>query len=325
MVRVNYYSKRLVEGFTFSFVSVLAFLISGQLALAIPSGGYARPELLTQPEDLKALIDRKDSDIRIIDVREKIKYLAGHIPGAVNIWRPDVVDKDHPIPGMMAPQAQIEELMGRLGISHRNTLIIYSDGADGARFWWILAYYGFPIQQMKLLDGSLDGWEAKGYPTEMIPPQITPAKFNLHGKSKPSESLLCVLPEVKEALKNPKKVVLDVRAKTEYEGEETLTGAVRPGRIPGVAWTDWRSALVKEGPYKGYWKSGEEIKRLFSDIGVTPDKEIYIYCQSGVRSAHSLVSLYLIGFPLEKLRNYDGSWIEGSRSEEPIETGPPKK
>ena len=151
MVRVNYYSKRLVEGFTFSFVSVLALLISGQLVLAIPSGGYARPELLTQPEDLKSLIDREDPDIRVIDVREKIKYLAGHIPGAVNIWRPDVVDKDHPIPGMIAPQPQIEELMGRLGISHRNTLIIYSDGSDGARLWWILAYYGFPIQQMKLL------------------------------------------------------------------------------------------------------------------------------------------------------------------------------
>ncbi|MDP2969226.1 MAG: hypothetical protein Q8P64_08490 [Deltaproteobacteria bacterium] len=44
-----------------------------------------------------------------------------------------------------------------------------------------------------------------------------------------------------------------------------------------------------------------------------------------MRSTHSLVSLYLIGFPLEKLRNYDGSWIEWSRSEEPIETGPPKK
>ena len=77
--------------------------------------------------------------------------------------------------------------------------------------------------------------------------------------------------------KNPKKIVLDVRAKTEYEGEETLTGAVRPGRIPGVAWTDWRNALVKDGPDKGYWKSAEEIRKLFADLGVTPDKEIYIY------------------------------------------------
>lgn len=135
MVRVNYYSKRLVEGFTFSFVSVLALLISGQLALAIPSGGYARPELLTQPEDLKALIDRKDSDI------------------------------------------------------------------------WII----------------------------------------------------------------------DVRASKEYLGEETLAGAVRPGRIPGVKWIEWREVLIKDGPNKGYWKSAEEIRKLFADLEVTPGKEIYIY------------------------------------------------
>jgi len=35
------------------------------------------------------------------------------------------------------------------------------------------------------------------------------------------------------------------------------------------------------------------------------------------------VSLYLVGYPLEKLHNYDGSWIEWSRAEENIETGPP--
>jgi thiosulfate/3-mercaptopyruvate sulfurtransferase len=277
MAGINSILKRLIKNFNLILVSVLVLLISGQLALAIPNGGYTRPELLTQPEDLKALIDRKDSDIRIIDVREKIKYLAGHIPGAVNVWRPDIVDKDHPTPGMVAPQAQVEELMGRLGISHRNTLIIYSDGSDGARLWWILAYYGFPIQQMKLLDGSLDGWKAKGYPIELIPPQISPAQFRLPGKTKTTEPLLCTLPEVRGALKEPKKVVLDVRASKEYLGEETLAGAVRPGRIPGVKWIEWREVLIKDGPNKGYWKSAEEIRKLFADIGVTPDKEIYIY------------------------------------------------
>jgi thiosulfate/3-mercaptopyruvate sulfurtransferase len=40
-----------------------------------------------------------------------------------------------------------------------------------------------------------------------------------------------------------------------------------------------------------------------------------------VRSAHSLVSLYLVGYPLEKLHNYDGSWIEWSGTREDIETG----
>jgi len=258
-------------------VILLIFILFG-VAEAIPNGGYSRPDLLIQPDELKELIDRKDPGIRIIDVREKIKYLAGHIPGAVHIWRPDIVDKDHPIPGMMAPQAQMEELLGRLGINDRNRLILYSDGADGTRLWWILAYYGFPIHQMKLLDGGLDGWKAKGFPTEMIPPQVSPALFRLSGKMKSTEPLLCTLPDVKEALKlKGKKVVLDVRAKTEYLGEQTLSGAARPGRIPGVVWIEWKEVLIKEGPYKGYWKSGEEIRRLFANIGVTPEKEVYIY------------------------------------------------
>lgn len=300
-------------------------MMSNHSALAIPNGGYARPELLIQPEELKALIDRKESDLRVIDVREKIKYLAGHIPGAVNIWRPDIVDKDHSLPGMMAPQAQIEELMGRLGASHQNKFIIYSDGPDGARFWWILAYYGFPIHQMKLLDGGLDGWKAKGYPTEIIPPKSNPAQFKLSGKTRATEPMLCTLTDVKGALRDPNKVILDVRALKEYTGEEMLRDAVRPGRIPGVVWIEWREVLIQEGPHKGYWKSAEEIRRLYINKRVTPEKDIYMHCQSGVRSAHTLFSLYLVGYPLERLHNYDGSWIEWSRSEEPIETGPPKK
>jgi thiosulfate/3-mercaptopyruvate sulfurtransferase len=276
MFGIRHPSKRLYHGFALTLLFVLLSILS-QSALAIPNGGYTRPELLIQSEELKVLIDRKGPDIQVIDVREKIKYLAGHIPGAVNIWRPDIVDKDHPLPGMMAPQAQIEELMGKLGISHHHTLIIYSDGPDAARLWWILAFYGFPISQMKLLDGGLDGWKTKGYPTEMLSPQISPAQFRLPGKTKATEPLLCTLPEVKGALKDPQKVVLDVRGSKEYLGEETLAGAVRPGRIPGVKWIEWKEALIKDGPHKGYWKSAEEIKKLFADLGVTPDKEIYIY------------------------------------------------
>ncbi len=277
MERVHHHSRRYVEVLTLPLISVFILLISGQLALAIPNGGYTRPELLIQPEELKILTDRMESNVRIIDVREKVKYLAGHIPGAVHIWRPDIVDSNHPLPGMMAPKDQIEELMGRLGISDKHPLVIYSDGADHTRLWWILAYYGFPISQMKLLDGGLDGWKAKGYSTEMIPPQVIQTSFRLSGKSRSTESLLCDLPEVKDALKNPKKVVLDVRAQREYLGEEMLKEAIKPGRIPGVVWIEWREVLVKEGSNKGYWKSGEEIKKLFFNIGVTPDKDIYIY------------------------------------------------
>jgi thiosulfate/3-mercaptopyruvate sulfurtransferase len=130
---------------------------------------------------------------------------------------------------------------------------------------------------MKLLDGGLEGWKAKGYSTEIMPPQVSSTQFRLFGKTKSTEPLLCNLPEVREALKEPNKIVLDVRAREEFLGEKILSGATRAGRIPGVKWIEWKEVLIKEGPFKGYWRPSEEIKKLFANLGVTPDKEIYIY------------------------------------------------
>jgi thiosulfate/3-mercaptopyruvate sulfurtransferase len=255
----------------------LLLILAGQAAQAVPNGGYAHPEIIIQPEELKSLIDRKDPNIRIIDVRERPKYMGGHIPGASHIWRPDIEDKQHPLPGMMAPQGQVEDLLGKLGISNKDVVVIYSDLYDHARFWWVLAYYGFPLQQMKLLDGGIDGWLAKGYPVEIIEPPLNRLVFKFPEKAAKRERLLCALPEVKSALGNRGKVVLDVRTKKEYWGEEMKPGAQKPGRIPGVVWIEWKEVLMEEGSNKGYWKSANEIKKIFSAKGVTPDKEIYFY------------------------------------------------
>jgi len=259
-------------------VSILgSIFIIWEAVQAVPNGGYARPEVLIQPEELKALANKKEPHIRIIDIREKVKYLAGHIPGAVQIWRPDIEDKNHSLPGMMASKGQMEDLLGSLGISDQDTLIIYSDGPDNGRVWWVLAYYGFPLKQMRLLDGSIDAWKNKGYPVEVSPPEVGKVRFRLPEKAQERGPLLCTLPEVKSALKNPDRVVLDVRSKKEFLGEELKEGAVKPGRIPGVIWIEWTETLVGEGPYKGYWKSAEEIKRVFSVKGATPEKEIFMY------------------------------------------------
>ena len=256
---------------------ILLVMVLSRITQAVPNGGYTHPEILIQPEELKALIDKQDSNLRIIDIREKLKYLAGHIPGAVQIWRPDIEDKNHPIPGMMAPQEKMEELMGSLGINERDTIIIYSDGPDNARLWWILAYYGFPIKQLKLLDGGIDAWIAKGYQTVLNHPTVNQNRFRTPGRTKKTEPLLCSLPEVKGALKDQNKVVLDVRSRKEYLGEETRGGAIKPGRISGVPWIEWKEVLIEEGPFKGYWKPAEEIRKFFSAKGVTPDKDVYIY------------------------------------------------
>ena len=308
----------------------LAFIITWGLYLgaaarpaqAVPQGGYAHPEVLIQAEELKALMDQKAPPIRILDVRHKAKYYLGHIPGAVQVWRPEMEDKKNPLPGMPAQAVQMEKLLSRLGITNRDTLILYSDQFDHTRLWWLLAYYGFPLNRMKLLDGGLEAWKAKGYPTQLTSPQVARSPFKLPASAQ-MKSLAATLDEVKGAVSEQSKVILDDRSQRQYLGEEREEGAARPGRIPGSVWVEWKEALVAEGPFKGYFKSAEEITKIYAARGVTSDKDIYLYSNLGQPSTHSLVSLYLAGFPLEKLHLYTGSWTEWSRSKEPIKTGPP--
>ncbi|MDQ5815807.1 MAG: rhodanese-like domain-containing protein, partial [Actinomycetota bacterium] len=58
---------------------------------------------------------------------------------------------------------------------------------------------------------------------------------------------------------------------------------------------------------------------LYSDEGITSDKDVITYCRIGERSSHSwFVLRELLGF--DKVRNYDGSWTEyGSLVGVPVE------
>ena len=82
----------------------------------------------------------------------------------------------------------------------------------------------------------------------------------------------------------------------------TKEGAARPGRIPGAVGIFWEENRLAAGPYKGCWKSAAELKELYTSRGITPDKDIYIYGHTDLSASYTLVSLYLAGYPLEKLQ-----------------------
>ncbi len=295
--------------------------LGSQPAGAVPDGDYANPRVLIQPEELKSLIDQKDQHFRIIDFRHQAKYYLGHVPGAVQMWRPETEDRRQPLLNLPPPAHHLEKLLGRLGIDSSQTLIIYSDQCDHTRLWWILAHYGFPPGQMKLLDGGIEDWKAKGYPTQLTSPHFQAATFRFPSPP-PKDYLAANLEEVKAALGQPGKAILDVRAPKLFLGEQTKEGAARPGRIPGAVGLFWEENRVAAGPHKGYWKSAAALKELYASRGITPDKDIFIYGHTNLSASCALVSLYLAGYPLEKLRVFEGGWVQWSRSKEPAATGP---
>ncbi|MEK6944793.1 MAG: rhodanese-like domain-containing protein, partial [Thermoproteota archaeon] len=69
----------------------------------------------------------------------------------------------------------------------------------------------------------------------------------------------------------------------------------------------------------GTFKTVEDLKKIYSEKGITPDKNVICYCRIGERSSHTwFVLKYLLGY--QNVVNYDGSWTEwGNMIKNPIE------
>lgn len=271
---------------------------------------------LVEPADVQKMYE-EGQDFKVIEISKGGKYAEGHLPGAINFWRPDYEGKGYEYGGMRMTADEMATLLGSNGISPDDRLIIYDTkgSVDAIRFMWMLDIYGH--QDMAIMNGGKTAWKEAGYDlTTETAPEPEPVVYTFSGD--PDESRLANMEEVIAALQDPNVVLLDTREPEEFQGipyvdkGECLPykkGAFTFGRIPGSVHLNWSDAVDLDGDHR--FKSLKDLKYNFEQAGVTPDKKIIAYCQSGVRSSHTTYVLTeLLGYP--NVKNYDGSWIEWS-------------
>ncbi|WP_267864837.1 sulfurtransferase, partial [Serratia marcescens] len=130
-----------------------------------------------------------DENLVVIDVRMSpvgltpkkdmlAEFERGHIPGAVYFDIDDVADKNTTLPHMLPTAAEFGEAVGKLGISERDTLVIYDEGNQfsAPRGWWTFRNFG--AQHVYVLDEGLNGWTAQGQALATGPAQPEPQTFN---------------------------------------------------------------------------------------------------------------------------------------------------
>ena len=293
-------------------VNILLILSLFMSGIYTPQSFAGEVELLMTPAMVSAIPEHQRV---VVDTRSSWKFVLSHIPGAINLG--DWQEFTHTVNGVKGllkeDKSFIANKLGPLGVSSDKTIVIYGEPNDpwrtDGRFFWMFERYGF--QRVALLDGGLAGWKQagkkiqRGRQNSTLQSNLTTKDINLNNQVIADKEL------IKKVLLDKNFKIIDNRIRKEFDGT-TPYGSPRGGHIPNAIHIHWPKFFQTNGNLKTL----PALNSLLDQNGIRTDQEIIVYCTGGVRSAMAYFVFRYMGF---KVRNYDGSWWDWSRSSFPIE------
>ena len=236
----------------------------------------------------------------IVDPRRPMKYLSGHLGGAVNLPVYRAFGDD----GRLLGHEALAEWLGAGGVGEGVTPVLYDSpqGQNAAMLAWIMEYLGVP--EVFLLDVFFERWKSEGREVAYRPVEPVKRRFT----PRLNQRLRASLEEVRA---NTTDRVVDFRSHEEFTGERDLDG--RPGHIPHAVNLVWRDL---NGAEDRLLASREELERQIEAAGIGHGQQVVAYCRSGPRAALGYLALTQAGY---NARLFDGSFAEWARAGMPVE------
>jgi thiosulfate/3-mercaptopyruvate sulfurtransferase len=245
------------------------------------------------------------------------EFRAGHIPGTRRFdFDKQVKDQANPLPHMLPSPEDFAAAARALGVTSESRVVVY-DGAGifaAPRAWWMFKVMGH--DQVAVLNGGLPAWvEAGGEVAQGESSAATPGDF----EARLDRARLTEAGELKAALESESAQVVDARSAPRFEGAQPEPRAgLRSGHMPGAINLPF-DRLLEHGRYK----EPEELRRIWSAIGVNGEQPVMASCGSGVTASVLALGAELAG--LAPVAVYDGSWSEWGQEHRtylPVVQGP---
>ena len=224
---------------------------------------------------------------------------AGHIPGARFVPLSDLVVTRDGIPNELPAPADLKKVLEAAGVSDDSRVILYGDASvlPATRAYFTFDYLGHG-EQAALLDGGLEKWRSEG--KSLSKDVVTPAPGHFTPQLK--ADIVVQMDAVKQMSSKPAaataEILLDARPAADYRGEK---GAHIPGAVNSY-WMDSQASKDNQA-----LRSEAALRTLYESLGVTPDKKVVTYCNSGMQASQSYFTLKYLGYDVKR---YDGSMSE---------------
>ncbi|MFW6114970.1 MAG: sulfurtransferase [Thermodesulfobacteriota bacterium] len=244
--------------------------------------------IFVSPPQLRELT--KNPGVKVIDVRSAGDYAKGHIPGAISIpWHTILVPERDGFRNKWADDTVIEEVFARAGLAYADYLVLYHEDALGGGIPFVIfSYAGF--DELHALDGGINAWDGK---IDAVSAAPSTSKFTM---SRKQGAVVVDKDYVAGKIGDPAARIVEGRNRQAYED----------GHIPTAVHVCPDTHMDENK----FLKPRDVILKNLAEKGVTPEKEIILYCGSGGASSRNFMALKEVGF--NKVVVYVKSWDEWS-------------
>ena len=249
-------------------------------------------------------------DFLLIDPRGPMRYMQGHLRGAVNLPAVRLFGRD----GKLLSTYELAEFFGSVGVGNDTPVTMYDggDGRNAAMAAWTLEYLGH--DNIRIMDTFFETWAAQGREKLYRPVRPTANQF----EARLNPAVRAVLEDVSRALEDATSssvvTLLDLRSQDEFDGLPEIDE--RPGHIPGAVSLVWQQLVDGND---SYLLAEDSLRHLLAAKGASPDAPVIAYCRSGIRASVGYLALKELGYDV---RLYDGSYLEWMNQGMPVEETP---
>lgn len=302
--------------------SIAVALVAASVSLG--SGpAAAAADVFISVEEAQKLVGKEG--VRFVFADSAKDFEKGHIPGSVEAYAHDLayladIRKCKGLP-MCQPTA-FGFIGSTLGVDPATEVVVYDGGpgANASGAWFFLSLYGHA--KVRILDGGMATWLARGYGVEKGHGQKPPAR-KYAGTVR--WEMIAARDEVEKATRDSGDyLILDARhTLDEYTGKTLLPGLEAPGKeitvarggfIPGAVFSPWSKYAGNKGgdPDKPTLKDAGSLSKQLEKLkknGYDPKKTVISYCHVGLgRGSFQYLALKKAGHAKTKV--YVGSWNE---------------